>query len=153
MSRSKLIRPSPIVTGSISTQHLADARVAEVERDPQLEADAPQHRHAHAELDDGPGEHAERVGVELVRALNSGLQDDQRSDDHEVPHHRRDRRDREVVVGVEDPDHEPVEPEQHDDREHHAATARPSGRRARRVNLSPVNGGITHRRDQDEDAA
>ena len=57
-----------------------------------------------------------------------------------------------MVVGVEDPDDEPVEPEHHDDREQHAAEARPSGRRAARENVSPVKSGmITPARDDEHD--
>ena len=38
-------------------------------------------------------------------------------DDHEVPRDRRQRGDRELVVGVEDPDHDPRESEQDHNRE------------------------------------
>ena len=50
-------------------------------------------------------------------------QADQQDEDHDVPDRRRDRRDREVVVGLEDPDDQPVEAEQQDDREQHLREA------------------------------
>ena len=112
-------------------QDLADARVAPVRR--RSCSWKPTRRSTGRHITSCttvPGEHADRVRVELVRALEQRLQRDQHDDDHEVPDQRRDRRDREVVVGVEDPDDEPVEPEQHHDREQHAATARRSARRA-----------------------
>ena len=104
-------------------QHGADARVAPVERDVEVEADALEHRQAHRELRDGAEDDRDRVRVDLVGAMEQRLERDQPHDDHEVPDHRRDRRDREVVVGVEDPDDEPVEPEQQHDREQDAAEA------------------------------
>ena len=42
--------PSPIVTGSISSSTWRDARVAEVEGDLEVEAEAAQHRQRHREL-------------------------------------------------------------------------------------------------------
>ena len=67
-------QPEPDRDRQHQPQDPADPRVAEVEGDLQLEADAPQHGQAHAELDDGAREHAERVGVELVRALEQRLE-------------------------------------------------------------------------------
>ena len=66
---------------------------------------------------------------------------DEAAEDHEVPHQRAERRDREVVVGVEDPDEEPVEPEDHDDREQHAAEADGQVDELR-GELSPVKSGM-----------
>ena len=64
--------PSPIVTGSISVEDLADARVAPVAAEREPEVDRAQRRHRHRELHDRPGEDADRVGVDLVSPRNAG---------------------------------------------------------------------------------
>ena len=53
-------------------EHLLDPRVAPVERDAQGEADPPQDRQRHRELDDRAGEDADRVGVDLLAARRRG---------------------------------------------------------------------------------
>ena len=160
ISRSKLMTPSPIVTGSISTKTRAIARVAPVERALRSRKSM---RAEHRERPSAAGRSCPAARRSRTRRSgsargSSGCSTTSSADDHDVPHERRDRRDREVVVGVEDPDEQPVEPEQHHDREQHAATARPSGRRARRERRRPVNSGMItpgaedeERRDRAED--
>jgi len=115
------------------------------ERELQAEAHSPEHRQRHRELHDGSDQHSDRVGVELGVAVEQRLQPDQQHDDHDVPHQRRDGRDREVVVGVEDPDRQPVDPEQYDDRER--TRLRPTVRSTRWwLNVEPVKTGITRPR-------
>ena len=106
------------------------------------EADPPQRRDHHQQLDERARDDADRVGVELVVALEQRRQADQPGDDHEVPDQRRDRGDREVVVDVEDPDREPGQPEQDDDREQDLAEPDAERRRAPGVNSSPVKSGM-----------
>ena len=104
-------------------QHLLDALVAAA-REPDAEdrvADPAQRRQHHQQLHERAHHDPDRVRVQPVRALEQRRQADQPRDDHDVPHQRRDRRDREVVVDVEDPDREPGQPEQDDDREQHLA--------------------------------
>ena len=66
------------------------------------------------------------------------------SDDREVPGDRRQRRDRELVVAVQDPDDDPGDAEQGDDREEHAREA--DGEPCRRV----AERRAYQRREQDE---
>ena len=103
-------------------QHLADARVAEVEAD--LEAGTRCRRStgiAIANWTAVPTQHADRVAVELLVAAQDLVARDEATRGSRSSTRAGERRDREVVVGVEDPDEEPVEPEHHDDREQHAA--------------------------------
>ena len=117
-SRSTLIRPEPDADRQHEPQHLADAGVAH-EADPHRVAEPVQRRQHISELHERAGEHPDGVRVEALGALEQRRQDDERGDDHQVPHERRDGRDREVLVRVEDPDDEAVEAEQDDEREHH----------------------------------
>ena len=119
MNRLKLMRPRLSVIGSISASTWRTRGSLEVDLQLEDEAEPAQHRQAHDELHERPGEHADRVGVHLVRALEVRLERDEQADDHDVPDQRRERRDREVVVGVEDPDEQAVEAEQQDDRKQH----------------------------------
>ena len=145
-----MIRPRPERDREHQHQHALDVRVAqEVERDPDREADPDERRDAHRELDRGAGDDADRVRVELVVALEQRVEQDDPADDHDVPHQRGERRDREVVVGVEDPDHESVEPEQDHDREQHAREA--DGERVElRRELVARDERHDHRRERDE---
>ncbi len=111
--------PSPMVTGSISLSTRTTPGSRRLKCTFRRKSIRPKHRHDHRELDDRAEQHADRVGVDLVVALEELAQPDQRADDHEIPDERRDRRDREVVVGVEDPHEQPVQAEQDDDREQH----------------------------------
>ena len=52
------------------------------------------------------------------------MQDDQQHQDHQVPDRRRDRRDRELVVGLQDPHEQPGQAQQQHDREQHSREAR-----------------------------
>jgi hypothetical protein len=80
-----------------------------------------QPRHRQQELDRGRDDDRDRVHVELrvdrVRARDA---DHDPGDDRDVPEDGRQRRDREMLVAVQDPDHDPRQPEQDDDREEHA---------------------------------
>ena len=131
-------------------EDVADPRVVPAERDAQVEADPAQHREAHPELHRGPRHHAARVPVELVGSGGPAVADHQRRDDHEVPDHGRERRDREVVVGLQHAHHEPVEAQQHHDREQDLGEA---DRQVVERRGERVAGEQRHqeRRDQDED--
>ena len=123
ISTLKLMSPSPIVTGSMRSSTLRTRSSRNENGQLQVEAEPVQHRQRHRELDDRADEDADRVAVELVVAGEHLLRADQADEDDQVPHQRAERRDREVVVGVEDPDHEPVEAEHEHDREQDAAQA------------------------------
>ena len=69
------------------------------------------------ELDRGPHQDADRVGVDLVVAVEQRCHRDQHADDRNVPEERRDREGPEAVVAVQHPDHHPGGPEHHQDRE------------------------------------
>ena len=131
--------------GSMSVQHLAHARVVQV--DPRHSKWKSERGAASAGTSSSctivPASDADRVGVELVGAVEVRLERDEQADDHEVPDERRERRDREVVVGVEDPDDEPVEAEQQHDREQHLRQADHEVVERRRE-VSPVSSGMIH---------
>src|SRR5919202_2815345 len=109
--------------GEHQPEDAADARVAPAGGDRQLEADPLERRYGHRELDQRAREDADRVRVELLVAAEQGPERDQAGDDDDVPDQRRERRDREVVIGVEHADQQAVEAEQYDDREQDAAEA------------------------------
>jgi hypothetical protein len=69
------------------------------------------------ELDHGPDQDADRVGVDPVVAGEGGREQDEDGDDRDVPEERRNRERRESAVAVEDPDDHPADPEQDQDRE------------------------------------
>ena len=76
------------------------------------------HGHGHQELDERREHDRARVDVELaVLAPGCGNAEREPEDDHEVPRDGRQGRHRELVVGVQDPDDDPREPEQDHDRE------------------------------------
>ena len=60
-----------------------------------------------------------RTGVDLVVPVEVWREHDEQHDDHDVPDRRRDRGDREVIVGLQDADEQAVESEQQHDREQH----------------------------------
>ena len=62
----KLISPSPSVTGTISSKHPRDGRVAPVDHDAQAPVEAAQPRHRQQHLDHGADEDRDRVDVELA---------------------------------------------------------------------------------------
>ena len=102
----------------------------------------------HQELHDGRHQPRDRVRVDLVVAVEAGMERDQPGQDHQVPDRRRDRRDRELVVGLEDPDEQSGEAEQQHDREQHARQAR--GQRVAECDC-PVNSRHDQTRDQRPD--
>ena len=75
-----------------------------------------QREHRHQQLHPGRDEDRERVGLDPVVAVSAAA-GRQQDDDHEVPDRRRDRGDREAVVGLEDADEQARQAEQQDDRE------------------------------------
>ena len=100
-----------------------DRGVMPVDQDPKpvvaaVEAAEPRHRQEH--LDEGRRKDRRRVDVQL-RAAGMRLRhaDREPGDDREVPEDRRERRHREVVVAVQDPDDDSGDAEQRDDREQH----------------------------------
>ncbi len=75
-------------------------------------------------LDHGRDQDRERVHVELrVHRLRLRDADHEPDDDRDVPEDRRQRRNGEVLVAVEDPDDDPGDAEQRHDREQHAREA------------------------------
>ena len=76
-----------------------------------------------SELHDGRHQPRDRVGVDGVLAVEVGVQDHHQDDDHDVPDRGRERRDRELVVGLQDPDQQTGEAEQQDHREQHPGQA------------------------------
>ena len=79
------------------------------------------------------------------------VQHDQQHDDHDVPDRRRDRGDREVVVGLQDPDEQAVQPEQQHDREQHLREARGERSSSSCVNVEPMNSGMIVPAGEDEE--
>ena len=114
-------RPIVSVTGSIRTSTRFTAGIAPVDDHRQPAVEPAQPRDRQEELHERPEDDDSRVEVEL-RALVVDLRDaeEEPDDDHGVPGDRRERRQREVVVRVEDPDDDPGEAEQDDDREEDA---------------------------------
>ena len=116
MTRLKLISPRLIVTGSISSSTLRTSGV-HVEHPRSRKGVLRRSKADERELDRGPDEDPDRVGVDLVLLRERRRQPDQHGDDRQVPEERRDREDREAVVAVEDADDEPGDAEHHQDRE------------------------------------
>ena len=113
-------------------QHLMHPGVAPVKREGQRVLDAPQRPGDHQELNDRRDQPGDRVRVDAVLvALEPPVQDHQEDDDHDVPDGRSERRDRELVVGLEDRDEQAGEAEQQHDGEQHAR--QPGGQRGRDV--------------------
>ena len=111
-TRSMLISPSPIETGSIS---ISTRRTSGSSRRGRriCQIGKPSRRSGGIVISSCtsvPATHADRVRVDASSPSNSGVSGDQPGDDHEVPDQRRDRGDRELVVGVEDPDRSPLRP-------------------------------------------
>ena len=107
--------------------HLADPRIAPVERERWPELDLAQRKRDHQELHHRRQQPGDGVGVDRVLAVETGMQDHQQDHDHEVPHRGRERRDRELVVGLQDPHQQAGEAEQQNDREQHPREARRQG--------------------------
>ena len=148
MTALTLISPSVSVTGSIEHEEAADRRIAPVEDELQPAVEPAQPGQRQEQLNHGPDQDREGVDVELrVLALEPGHAEPEADDDREVPEDRSQRRHREVVVGVEDPDDDAAQPEQHDDREQHAREADGEVEVAAGVAERPDQ----QRRDQDEE--
>ena len=115
-----LIRPSVSVTGSISVKNRRTAGSRQSSTSCRRPSSPRSHGSGSSSWISVADEDRARVDVELrVLAVDARHAEREPGDDREVPEHRRQRRDGEVVVGVEDPDDDPREPEQHDDREEH----------------------------------
>ena len=113
-----LISPIVRVTGSIS----ASTRRTAGSRQSSTIVSRPSRRRSHGigmqEIDERPQDDDGRVQVELgVLALDPWHSEDEAENDHQVPRNRCERRHRELVVRVENPDDDPGEPHQDDDRE------------------------------------
>ncbi len=89
----------------------------------QAEVDAAERGRDHPELDERRDEHRDRVRVQRFAVFGTSVevrvQDDEPDDDHEIPDRGRDRGDREMFVGLQDPDKHPHQAEQQDDSEQH----------------------------------
>ena len=119
-----LIRPSPSVDGQHQLEHLLTAgsrqsiTICNRPSRPAQPGDRQEHLH------DRPGENRCRIDVQLViGAVHARNAEDETGDDHEVPRDGCERRNRELVVGVEDPDDDPGDAEQRDNREEHLRKA------------------------------
>ncbi len=111
-------QPEPERHRQHQLEDAADGRVAPVDHELQAPVAAGEPRERQQHLDHGPGEDREGVDLELAgRAAHVRDADHEPGDDREVPEDGRQRRDREVLVGVEDPDDDPGDAEQRDDRE------------------------------------
>ncbi len=96
----------------------AHGRVSPVEDEPQAVVEPVQPRQWEQHLDHRPDHDRDRVDVELrVQRFRARDTEHESGDDREVPEDWRQRRHREVLVAVEDPDDDPGDPEQDDDRE------------------------------------
>ena len=102
--------PRVIVTGTMSTQHAAQQRVAPGEAHAPLQIDSAQRRDEQQELGHGAEEGAPDQGVDAERAVAREQHDE--GDDDEVPDDRHDRRHGEALVGVQDADHDARDAEQ-----------------------------------------
>ncbi len=92
--------------------------VAPVDHHPQPVVAPAQPRERQEKLDHGTCENGARVDVELrVLAVDARHPQDEAEDDREVPEDGRQRRHREVLVAVQDPDDDPGGGEQRDGRE------------------------------------
>ena len=131
-------------------EDLFHRRVAPVEREPQPAVEAAQPRQRQEHLDERRDQNRDRVHVELrVHRVRLRDADRESDDDRDVPEHRRDRRHREVVVAVEDPDDHAADAEQGDDRKEHAREAD-----SERAIVARVAEDADHpRRDEDEERA
>ena len=98
-------------------EHALHGRVAPVDRqaDPAVEPGQPRQRQE--QLDHRADDDRAGVDVELsLGRIRPRDADHEPGDDRQVPEDRRQRRDGEVLVAVEDPDDDPEDPEQDDDR-------------------------------------
>ena len=102
-----------------------ERRVAQVEHGPDAPVFPPQPPDGRDRLDDRAGEDASRVDVELrLDALEARHEHDERDDDREVPEHRHQRRDGELLVRVQDPRDDPGDAHEDHDREQEAREGR-----------------------------
>ena len=134
--------------GEHEHEEAADRRIAPVEDELQPAVEPAQPRQRQKQLNHGSDQDREGVDVELrVLALEPRHTEPEADDDGEVPEDRSQRRHREVVVGVENPDDDAAQPEQHDDREQHAGEANGEVEVAAGV----AERSDQHRRDEDEE--
>ncbi len=100
-------------------------RVADVDHHLQPAVQAAQPRQRQEELGDRRDEDRDRVDVELRRVRARALHPQPEAEqDDQVPQHRAQSGHGEVVVAVEDPDHDPGQPEDDHDREEDASEDR-----------------------------
>ena len=116
-----LISPMVSVTGSISTRTRRTAGSRQSSTIVRLAVEPAEPRERKQQLHQRPENDDAGIEVELrVLVVDPWHAEDEAEDDDEVPCDRRERRDCELVIRVQDPDDDPGQPEQHDDREEHA---------------------------------
>ena len=121
MSRLTLISPRPSETGSISQKTRRTSGSAVREREAEAAAAAAQPWQRQRELDGRAEEDSDRVGVQaVVDRVPERRRTHQHGDDHDVPRHRRDRRNEELVERVQHRAHDARQAEQDERREQHA---------------------------------
>ena len=153
MKMSRLTIPMLIVTGRNSSSTLPDPRVAPVEHEREPELDRAQCEADHQHLHDRRDQPRDRVCVDLVLAVELRVQDDEQHQDHDVPHRGCERRNRELVVGLEDPHEQPGQAQQQHDREQNLRQSRGQVRgnvRAREQRHHEIGDRHPHQRQRPE---
>ena len=110
-------QPQPQRDRHHQAQDVPHVRVPEAEPESQPDAGAAQQRQGDQELHDRGRQHAPRVHLRTVLERAAAAVDQQHRDDHEVPGHRREGRDAEDALRVEDAGDDAEQPHQHHDRE------------------------------------
>ena len=110
-------QPQPQRDRHHQAQDVAHVRVPEAEPEGQPDPGAAQQRQRDQELHDRGHQHAPRVHLRPVLERAAAAVDQQHRDDHEVPGHRREGRDAEDPLRVEDAGDDAEQPHQHHDRE------------------------------------
>ncbi len=88
--------------GQHQDEDLLDAGVAPIDAELQAKVDPTQRSEDHQELHPRGHENADRIGIDLVVAVEVRVQHDEQHDDHHIPHRRGDGLDGETVVGLQD---------------------------------------------------
>ena len=161
ISWSRLTIPRPIVTGSISVKTCLMRGSCQSIVKLQAEVDAAERADGHQQLHErrrpGSRSRTRRADRRLRAAVEVRAQDDEQDEDHDVPDRRRDRRDREVVVGLQDAHEQAVQAEEQHDREQdlrearRQAVERPVERGAGEQRHDHAGGEDEERRDRAED--
>ena len=143
-----LISPSVSVTGSISTKN----RLTAGSRQSKTGRSLPSRPRSHGTGRSSCTGAAESVAIAYTTSsvglsLDERDEDEEPADDHDVPGDRRERRDRELVVGVQDPDDDSRDRHERDDRHHDPRQLDGEVRVAAGI----AEGADQERRDQDEE--